>query len=149
MKAIDLWLRIRDRIDSFFRHRALRDLGLRVTPEGTLYRDFHDVLWSEENHSTRIAAYFVIDPAHRQPASPEDIKIMRAALEHPANGVHHGFVERQPNKRMAVVLMPGAAEALGWDEGSRIAFKRLYSGELVARLDKRPRGYPSDLSSPT
>lgn len=149
MNTIDLWLRARDRIDTFFRDQALRDLGLMITPNGALHRDLHDVHWSDENHLLRSAAYFVIDPAYRRAVSPEEIRIMRAALEHPAKDVHHGYVERQPNKRLAIVLKPGAAEALGWGEGSRIAFRRLYSGEFITRLDKRARGYPGNCSAPS
>lgn len=148
IRAINIWLCVRDRIDGFFRNRALRDLGLKITPDGSLYRDLHDVCWSQESHSTRAAAYFVIDRAYLPTVSPEDVRVMRAALEHPLADVHHGYVETQPNMRLAVVLAPGAAEALGWSEGCRIAFRRLYSGELMTRLDKRARGYPDDINTP-
>lgn len=138
-RSIRIWLWVREYVDKYFRNLALRDLGVKATPSGSLYRDLSDVYWSEEAHEARSAAYFVIDPKYRPHAHPEEISIMRASLEHGSNKLYHAHIEKQPNARLVAVLAPGVAEALGWGEGDRVAFKQLYSGELLTRLDKRAR----------
>lgn len=80
MAAAESWIRLRAIIDRCFRNRALRDLGIMITPDGG-DRDFGDVLWSEEAHATRCAAYFVIDPKHLPYATPDDVAVMRKSLE--------------------------------------------------------------------
>lgn len=60
MISLSTWIRIRGRLDAYFRARALRPGRIRVTGERSVGVDVEDVTSSESAKRARRAAYFLI-----------------------------------------------------------------------------------------
>lgn len=139
MISLSAWIRIRNRLDTYFRAKALRPGRIRVTGERSVGSDVEDVTSSESAKRARRAAYFMIQKEIRQPASPEDVAIMRRSYEDTTSPTYVGHIVQSFDGRMVLELKSGVCESLHWYEGDRIGFRRLYSGELLTSVDRRAR----------
>ncbi len=139
MISLSTWIRIRDCLDSYFRERALRPGRIRMTGEHSIGVDLEDIESSESAKRARRMAYFMISQGGRQPANPEEIAAMRRSYEDTTSPTFVGHLVRAFGGDMVLQLKPGVSESLGWLEGDRIGFRRLYSGELLTTLDRRAR----------
>lgn len=137
--SLAAWLKIRDRVDRYFRAQALKPGGVRVVGRGGLQIDVEDIEASESAKQTRRAAYFVLDPAYLPYVSPTDVRVMRESLDDPRPLATLGHVCQAIDGRFFLDLAPGACEALGWRERDRVGARRLFSGELLVSIDRRAR----------
>ena len=106
---------------------------------GSLCQDIEDIEASESVKAARRAGYFVLDPRHRPVVSPEDVSVMRRSLDDGRSPTWVGHVCQSSCGQFFIELDSGACEALGWREMDRIGFRRLFSGELLAFVDRRAR----------
>lgn len=134
-----LWIRIRERIDRYYRNKALKPGSVKVGPMGSLCQDIEDIEASSSAKVARRAGYFVLDPHHRPVVSPSDVLAMRRSLDDRQAPTWLGYVCHSSDGQFFLQLEPGACEALGWRELDRIGFRRLFSGELLTSVDRRAR----------
>lgn len=139
MISLGMWLRIRNRLDRYFRKKALRPGRIRVSGERSLSVDPEDVSASESAKRARRAAYFLIRQGGRQSVHSGDVEVMRRSYDDISTRTYIGHVSRSFEGRMSLELDPGVCEALHWQEGDRIGLRRLYSGELLTFLDRQAR----------
>lgn len=137
--SLGTWIRIRSRVDAYFRARALRPGRIRVTGEGSLNVDHEDITSSESSKQAARAAHFLIHAKRRSTASPEDVAVMRRSLDDRTSPTWVGYVARPLEGHLVLELQPEVCESLNWREGDRIGFRRLYSGELLTSIDRRAR----------
>jgi len=141
MISLQTWLRIREFLDDYFRQRALQAGSIRATKAGALFVDKEDIYASESYKVAARSSYFVQDEKYRRQVSREDVRIMRASLEVGAKGLWHCYVHRQFNGRMVLMIEPGVCEALKWQEGDKIAFRKLFSGELLTYIERKAKQF--------
>jgi hypothetical protein len=67
----------------------------------------------------------------------KDLRIMGESLKTVSNVSWHPYAQRQFDCAVVLVLTPGVCEALNWSEGDQIAFRKLFSGELLTYTDTK------------
>lgn len=139
MISLTTWLRIRNRLDAYFRAKALRPGRIRVIGDSSLIVDLVDVTSSEPAKRARRGAYFVINPESRPFASPDEVAVMRRSFDDRTSPTWVGYIAQSFHGTWILELQPEACEALEWREGDRIGFRRLLSGELLTAVDRRAR----------
>lgn len=139
MISLGAWLRIRNRLDAYFRAKALRPGRVRLTGARSLSVDLEDISSSWSAKQAARAGYFAINAKSRPTASPEDVAVMRRSLDDGTSPTWVGHIVRTFEGHWVLELQPEACTSLGWREGDRIGFRRLYSGELLTSVDRRAR----------
>lgn len=138
--AFKTWQRIRRRLDSYFRDRALKAGGIHLMGEGGAYVDIEDIWAAESAKQAMRAAYFVLSPECRPRLSPADVVVMRRSLDEGHAPTWIGHVTHTVDGRFVLELDEGACKALMWRDGDRIGFRRLFSGELLTYVERRAKG---------
>lgn len=134
-----IWLKVRAVIDGYFRKKRLCPRLLHATTGGVVYSDIEDIHASEPSKNAHRAGYWALSPGYRPEVNPEDLQIMRRSLNDRSAPAWHAHVHESVEGPMVLQLTPGLCEELKWQEGDRISFRRLYSGELITAVDRRAR----------
>ena len=138
MISLGTWIRIRNRLDAYFRARALLPGSIRATGERSIYVDTEDITSSESAKRARRAAY-LINARCPPNVSPEEVAVMRRSFDDRTSPTWVGHIARSFDGAWVMELQPEVCDALEWHEGDRIGFRRLYSGELLTSIDRRAR----------
>jgi len=139
MISLRTWIRIRDRVDEYFRARELRQRRILVAGKRATAAETKDVTPSESAEKARRAGNLLIRQGGRQPASPEDVEVTSRSYDDMVRPTFVGNFVHTDDGHMLLELKAEVSESLNLREGDRIEFRRLDSGELLTTVERQAR----------